>query len=45
MWRQADSWLADVMYIPSSENRSHRSLLGAKLRGLCNGVRFGFAFK
>lgn len=37
-------WLADVMYVPSSENRSHGSTLGAKLRGLCNGVRFRYGF-
>jgi hypothetical protein len=37
-------WLADVMYVPSSENRSHGSTLGAKLRGLCNGVRFRYVF-
>jgi hypothetical protein len=37
-------WLADVEYVPSSENRSHRSSLGAKLRRLCNGTRFRYAF-
>jgi hypothetical protein len=37
-------WLADVMYVASSENRSHGSVLGAKLRGLCNGVRFHYVF-
>lgn len=37
-------WLADVMYVPSSENRSHGSSLGAKLRGLCNGVRLRYVF-
>lgn len=35
-------WIADVMYVPSSENRSHGSSLGAKLRRLCNGTRFRF---
>jgi hypothetical protein len=37
-------WLADVMYVASSENRSHGSSLGAKLRGLCNGTRFRYVF-
>lgn len=37
-------WMADVMYVPSSENRSHGSSLGAKLRGLCNGTRFRYVF-
>ncbi|HEV3485121.1 MAG TPA: hypothetical protein VG106_06920 [Vicinamibacterales bacterium] len=37
-------WLADVMYVPSSENRSHGSTLGTKLRRLCNGVRFRYVF-
>jgi hypothetical protein len=37
-------WLADVTYVPSSENRSHGSALGAKLRGLCNGIRFRYVF-
>ena len=37
-------WMADVEYVPSSENRSHGSSLGAKLRKLCNGTRFRYAF-
>jgi len=37
-------WMADVMYVASGENRSHGSSLGAKLRGLCNGTRFRYAF-
>jgi hypothetical protein len=37
-------WKADVRYVPSSENRSHGSSLGAKLRRFCNGVRFRYAF-
>ena len=37
-------WMADVMYVPSSENRSHGSSLGAQLRRLCNGVRFRYTF-
>jgi hypothetical protein len=37
-------WMADVEYVPSSENRSHGSSLGAKLRRLCNGTRFRYAF-
>jgi hypothetical protein len=36
--------MADVMYVRSSENRSHGSSLGAKLRGLCNGTRFRYVF-
>lgn len=37
-------WMADVEYVPSSENRSHGSSLGAKLRRFCNGTRFRYAF-
>jgi hypothetical protein len=37
-------WMADVAYVPSSENRSHGSSLGAKLREFCNGTRFQYAF-
>ena len=37
-------WMADVMYVPSGENRSHGSSLGAKLRRLCNGTRFRYVF-
>jgi hypothetical protein len=37
-------WKADVRYVPSSENRSHGSSLGAKLRRFCNGTRFRYAF-
>jgi hypothetical protein len=37
-------WMADVDYVPSSENRSHGSSLGAKLRRFCNGVRFRYVF-
>ena len=37
-------WMADVRYVQSSENRSHGASLGAKLRGLCNGVRFSYLF-
>jgi hypothetical protein len=37
-------WMADVAYVPSSENRSHGSSLGAKLRGFCDGTRFRYAF-
>jgi hypothetical protein len=38
-------WMADVEYVPSGENRSHGSSLGAKLRRLCNGARFRYAFQ
>jgi hypothetical protein len=37
-------WMADVKYVRSSENRSHGSSLGAKLRRLCNGSRFRYVF-
>ena len=38
-------WMADVAYVPSAENRSHGSSLGAKLRRFCNGTRFRYAFR
>lgn len=37
-------WMASVQYVPSSENRSHGSKLGAAVRRLCNGVRFQYVF-
>jgi hypothetical protein len=37
-------WRGDVRYVPSGENRSHGSTLGAKLRRLCNGTRFRYVF-
>jgi len=37
-------WRANVEYVPSRENRSHRSSLGAKLKKLCNGTRFRYVF-
>ncbi|MEN3285586.1 MAG: hypothetical protein V7607_6726 [Solirubrobacteraceae bacterium] len=37
-------WMADVAYVPSSENRSHGSALGAKLRAFCDGTRFRYVF-
>jgi len=37
-------WMADVEYVPSGENRSHGSSLGAKLRKFCNGTRFRYVF-
>ena len=37
-------WLADVEYVPSGENRSHGSSLGAKLRRLCDETRFRYVF-
>ena len=37
-------WMADVEYVPSTENRSHGSSLGAKLRRFCNGTRFRYVF-
>lgn len=38
-------WKADVMYVPSRENRSHGSSMGAQLRGYCDGTRFRYAFR
>ena len=40
----AIGWLADVEYVPSSENRSHGPSLGVKLRKLCDETRFRYAF-
>ncbi len=37
-------WMASVMLIPSSENRSHGAVMGAKLRGLCSGTKFRYLF-
>lgn len=38
-------WRADVMYVPSGENRSAGAIVGNALRGLCNGVRFTVVFR
>ncbi|MEJ7787437.1 MAG: hypothetical protein WKF96_21750 [Solirubrobacteraceae bacterium] len=38
-------WLADVMYVRSSENRSHGATLGARLRPFCNGTQFRYVFR
>jgi hypothetical protein len=37
-------WQADVEYVPSSENRSHGSTMGIKLRRFCDGTRFRYVF-
>jgi len=37
-------WMASVQYVPSSENRSHGSTMGAALRKWCNGVKFRYVF-
>jgi len=37
-------WMASVRLVPSSENRSHGSTLGAKLRRFCNGQKFRYVF-
>ena len=37
-------WRADVEYVRSSENRSHGSSLGAKLRRFCDGTRVRYVF-
>jgi hypothetical protein len=33
-----------VEYVPSGENRSHGSTMGAKLRRLCDGTHFRYVF-
>ena len=38
-------WRADVAYVRSSENRSHGSSLGGKLRRFCNGTKFRYVFR
>lgn len=38
-------WMASVMYVPRSENRSHGAVMGAAARKWCNGVRFRFIFR
>jgi hypothetical protein len=42
--RPTRGWMADVAYLPSSENRSHGSTMGIKLRRFCNGTRFRYVF-
>lgn len=37
-------WRADVQYVPDSQNRSHGSVLGIKLRRFCDGTRFRYVF-
>ena len=37
-------WMASVRLVPSSENRSHGSTLGVKLRRFCNGQKFRYVF-
>jgi hypothetical protein len=37
-------WRADVAYVPASENRSHGSVLGIKLRRFCDGTKFRYVF-
>ncbi len=37
-------WKADVAYVDRSENRSHGSRLGIKLRRFCDGVKFRYAW-
>ena len=38
-------WKGDVRYVPSAENRSHGSTLGARLRRFCDGTRFRYVFR
>jgi hypothetical protein len=42
--RDPRGWKADVQHVPSSENRSHGSTMGAKLRRFCDGTRFRYVF-
>jgi hypothetical protein len=37
-------WRANVAYVPSSENRSHGSTMGLKLRRFCSGTKFRYVF-
>ena len=37
-------WRASVKLVPSSENRSHGSVMGSKLRRFCSGTRFSYRF-
>ncbi len=37
-------WKASVRLVPSSQNRSHGSSLGIKLRRFCNGQKFRYVF-
>lgn len=37
-------WKASVKLVPSSENRSHGSALGIKLRRFCSGTQFRYVF-
>lgn len=37
-------WRASIAYVESGENRAHGSVLGAKLRHLCDGTRFRYVF-
>jgi hypothetical protein len=40
-----EGWLADVEYVPSSENRSQGASLGGQLRGLCDGARVEYVWR
>ncbi|RKQ90499.1 hypothetical protein C8N24_0304 [Solirubrobacter pauli] len=37
-------WKASVAFVPSSENRSHGSTMGIKLRRFCDGTQFKYVF-
>ena len=37
-------WKASVRLVPSSENRSHGSTMGTKLRRFCDGTKFKYVF-
>lgn len=40
-----ETWRTDIAYVPSSENRSHGSSLGSRLRPFCAGTRFRYVFR
>lgn len=42
--RNPRGWRANVEFVRSSENRSHGSRLGIKLRRFCNGTKFRYVF-
>jgi len=43
--RHPRGWKADVLYVPSSENRSHGAVLGNKLEPFYDGTRFRYVFR
>jgi hypothetical protein len=43
--RNPRGWRGDVRHVPSSENRSHGAVLGARLAPYCDGVKFRYVFR